>query len=385
MRIGLALTASAAYFPLISRVPAFTPASLFASGEQGVWFDPSDLTTLFQDSAGTTPVTSPGDPVGRILDKSGNGFHATQATSAGRPFLAATPDRITFDRVDDNMSADFTGNAGAYTLLQGSAEGIVHAKVNVPNGAYGFTQDPRFFPSTNITGHILREGELSTANATGAKTYLAENGAGTNFAGVTSMAEWFRLRTDLVELYAGDWDTSSVTSFSAFASGCANLTTLDVSNWDTSSVVSFGQFANACANLTTLDVSNWDTGNVTSFNRFVFGCASLATLDVSSWDTSSVVNFGLFANNCISLTTVTVNGGTGSPFSDSPCTNYNQAFNNTALTQASIDAILVAIEAAGTSGGTFGQSGGSAPSATGEAAVTALRGRGWTVTVTGDF
>ena len=49
---------------------AFSPLSLFASGEQGVWYDPSDFTTLFQDSAGTTPVTAVEQPVGLILDKS---------------------------------------------------------------------------------------------------------------------------------------------------------------------------------------------------------------------------------------------------------------------------------------------------------------------------
>lgn len=48
----------------------FTPASLFALGEPGVWFDPSDLTTLFQDTAGTTPVTTPGQTVALMLDKS---------------------------------------------------------------------------------------------------------------------------------------------------------------------------------------------------------------------------------------------------------------------------------------------------------------------------
>ena len=46
---------------------SFTPASLFASGEQGVWYDPSDMSTMFQDSAGTTPVTAAGQPVGLIL------------------------------------------------------------------------------------------------------------------------------------------------------------------------------------------------------------------------------------------------------------------------------------------------------------------------------
>lgn len=48
----------------------FTPASLFSAGEQGAWFDPSDLSTMFQDSAGTLPVTADGQPVGLILDKS---------------------------------------------------------------------------------------------------------------------------------------------------------------------------------------------------------------------------------------------------------------------------------------------------------------------------
>jgi len=33
----------------------------------------------------------------------------------------------------------------------------------------------------------------------------------------------------------------------------------------------------------------------------------------------------------------------------------------------------------------FSQSGGSAPSSTGEAAIDTLRSRGWTVTVTGGF
>lgn len=46
------------------------PLSWFAAGEQGAWYDPSDLTTLFQDSAGTTPVTAVEQPVGLMLDKS---------------------------------------------------------------------------------------------------------------------------------------------------------------------------------------------------------------------------------------------------------------------------------------------------------------------------
>jgi len=48
----------------------FNPLSLFSAGEPGVFFDPSDLSTLFQDSSGTTPVTAVEQPVGLMLDKS---------------------------------------------------------------------------------------------------------------------------------------------------------------------------------------------------------------------------------------------------------------------------------------------------------------------------
>ena len=47
-----------------------TPASLFTTGVNGAWYDPSDWNTLFQDAAGTTPVTAVGQPVGLMLDKS---------------------------------------------------------------------------------------------------------------------------------------------------------------------------------------------------------------------------------------------------------------------------------------------------------------------------
>jgi hypothetical protein len=50
--------------------PTFDINSIFANGEQGVWLEPWDLTTMFQDAAGTIPVTSYGQAVGLRLDKS---------------------------------------------------------------------------------------------------------------------------------------------------------------------------------------------------------------------------------------------------------------------------------------------------------------------------
>ena len=43
---------------------------LFANGEQGFYYDPSDMGTMYQDAAGTIPVTAVGRAVGLVLDKS---------------------------------------------------------------------------------------------------------------------------------------------------------------------------------------------------------------------------------------------------------------------------------------------------------------------------
>ena len=93
----------------------FNPRSLFYAGEQGIWLDPADFSTLFQDAAGTTPVTAVGQPVGKILDKSGRGNHATQSTGASRPTLQQDSNGLyylSFDGTDDGMatpSINFTG------------------------------------------------------------------------------------------------------------------------------------------------------------------------------------------------------------------------------------------------------------------------------------
>jgi hypothetical protein len=74
-----------------SRYPttSFAPGLLFLGGEQGAWYDPSDLSTLFQDAAGTVPVTTTGQAVRLMLDKSGRGNHATAPSDAARPVLQA--------------------------------------------------------------------------------------------------------------------------------------------------------------------------------------------------------------------------------------------------------------------------------------------------------
>ena len=109
---------------------------LFANGEQGFFYDPNDLSTMFQDAAGTIPVTGAGQPVGLILDKSGRNNHAFQANSAPRPILRKNAvtgaNYLEFDGSDDFLQTsyiDFTGTdkvslfAGVRTLIK--HEGVI--------------------------------------------------------------------------------------------------------------------------------------------------------------------------------------------------------------------------------------------------------------------
>lgn len=93
----------------------FDPLELFKGGKQGVWYDPSDKSTLFQDVAGTVPVTKDGDPIGLMKDKSGNGYHATQTVSTARPTYRTdgTLHWLDFDGVDDDLVASFTSQSAS--------------------------------------------------------------------------------------------------------------------------------------------------------------------------------------------------------------------------------------------------------------------------------
>lgn len=98
--------------------------SLFANNEQGFAFDLNDLSTMYQDSAGTIPVTGVGQPVGKVLDKSGRGNHATQSTSAKRPILQQNATTgayyLAFDGVDDCLvtgNVDFSGTGDLSVIL----------------------------------------------------------------------------------------------------------------------------------------------------------------------------------------------------------------------------------------------------------------------------
>lgn len=120
----------------------FSPSELFPSGTAGAWYDPSDLTTLFTTSAGTTQCAMPGQgsavSVGRMLDKSGNGNHAIALNdTTARPELRARVNLLAATATLFTQSV--TTQATSYTLrfagtgsitLSGTATGTYSAGTN---------------------------------------------------------------------------------------------------------------------------------------------------------------------------------------------------------------------------------------------------------------
>jgi len=122
----------------------YYPSELFEDGAQGVWYDPSDLSTMFQDSAGTTPVTADGQPVGLILDKSGRNNHASQATAAKRPIYK---ERINLVSYSENITAHFdvlthvTITPNAVTAPDGTATADLMTEGTNLNTYFGVTRN----------------------------------------------------------------------------------------------------------------------------------------------------------------------------------------------------------------------------------------------------
>ena len=79
--------------------------------DNGAWFNPEDMSTMYQDAAGTIPVTAAGQPVGKILDVSGNGNHATQPITSARPTLVQINGlyALSFDGIDDYLNLPYLG------------------------------------------------------------------------------------------------------------------------------------------------------------------------------------------------------------------------------------------------------------------------------------
>lgn len=127
---------------------AWTPASLFAASEAGGWYDPSDLATVWQDSARTTPGAV-NSPVGALDDKSGNGNHLLQATAGARPILRQSGAFFYLER--DGVD-DFLASGATLTLAAGWTMAVA---ASYPSGADTATRGIFTLSSTTTNYFIV--------------------------------------------------------------------------------------------------------------------------------------------------------------------------------------------------------------------------------------
>lgn len=79
---------------------------------------------MYQDAAGTIPITSPDQTVGLVLDKSGNGHHLSQPNPTARPILRSASGRywLEFDGVDDRLHLSVPIPLDGATVVMGCVE-----------------------------------------------------------------------------------------------------------------------------------------------------------------------------------------------------------------------------------------------------------------------
>ena len=126
----------------LRRAGGFSPRVLFALNEPGVWYDPSDLTTMFQDRAGTTPVTAPGQTVGLVLDKSRGLVLGSELVTVPMPFVIFRD--VSTATGLDLVASPVAGRAYKVRIVVSSNTGTVSSSFrnvsNAPLGiAAGFT------------------------------------------------------------------------------------------------------------------------------------------------------------------------------------------------------------------------------------------------------
>lgn len=113
------------------RSDAYIRSLLWPAGEQGFWYDPSDLNTQYVDSAGTTPVTAVGQAVGLVLDKSRG--------------LALGTERVTNGGFDADASwtkgTGWTIGGGVATKAAGTGSSLQQAITASATASYRITFD----------------------------------------------------------------------------------------------------------------------------------------------------------------------------------------------------------------------------------------------------
>ena len=205
---------------------AFSPLSLFAADEQGAWYDPSDLTTLFQDAAGTTPVTAVEQPVGLMLDKSkglvlgseliANGNFSSGGTSWNLGNWTATTGSVS---ISNNAGSIYQTVAvsGEYYEITFTVTSISAGRIRAQSGFnYGSyvtspgTYTQRVLASQVYAGVVADTGTTATINFISCKKVTGNHAYQTTSASRPVLSARVNLLTKTEQFDDAVWASTSV-------------------------------------------------------------------------------------------------------------------------------------------------------------------------------
>jgi len=147
------------------------------------------------------------------------------------------------------------------------------------------------------------------------------------------------------------WDITGSTSLIQMFADC-DVFNQDISGWDVSGVSNFVNFLDGCA-LFNQDISGWVVGNGTDFTSMFRFCVAF-NQDVSGWDVSNAGASGFFST----FRGCTVFNQDLGGWDFTGVTGLNNFVENTALSSANYNSLLIQLDADITaSGGTLGANG----------------------------
>lgn len=201
-------------------------AELFAGGVPGVWFDPSDLSTMYQDANGTIPVTGVGQPVGLMLDKSrgGRGPNMTPPTDQLSGWLS--PEGVALTNNESAIVATCTTNMRVSLRVANIIQpGVYEVEVDLEAGInsaasssvrVAFSQTAAFggalaFPSTMTsipgTGRSQQRAIVTVTDATHRDLLI-----GTNASSEVQAGSWIKLHSVSVRRIDGKHASQATTT-----------------------------------------------------------------------------------------------------------------------------------------------------------------------------
>lgn len=202
-----------------------------------IWYDANDISTLFQDNAGSTPVTANNDAVGMLKDKSGNARHVTQATGTKKPLYKTGIQNglpaLQFDATDDFMSGTAFNPSTDFTLFL--VFGTLAAKQGFtgPFACVGAANGFKVVTNSS-TSVYFRRIALYTSGAEEANSY-GNTAAGINLPFSPQLFTWRRVSATPPTLRQNMADVPIVSQSNSF--GTLSLLQLNIY---TGSTVAFG-------------------------------------------------------------------------------------------------------------------------------------------------